>query len=104
MIFSAFLASVSQILLKKSANKKHKHIIFEYLNYHVIIGYGLLVLTMILNIIAYKNIQYKLGPILNSLTYVFVMILGVAILHERITKRKIFGIILILFGILMFNL
>ena len=48
----------------------------NFLNIQVIVGYSLLVITMFLNIIAYRNIEYKLGPIINSLTYVFVLFFG----------------------------
>ena len=79
-------------------------ILNEFLNIQVIVGYSLLVITMFLNIIAYRNIEYKLGPIINSLTYVFVLFFGVVIFHEKLSKNKIFGIILILLGIFVFNL
>ena len=40
-IFSVFISSVSQILLKTSANKKYESRIREYLNPRVIIAYGI---------------------------------------------------------------
>ena len=104
MVFSALLAGISQCFLKYSAKKKHTSILNEFLNIQVIVGYSLLVITMFLNIIAYRNIEYKLGPIINSLTYVFVLFFGVVIFHEKLSKNKIFGIILILLGIFLFNL
>ncbi len=36
---AVLLSSVSQMLLKKSAGKEHKSVIFEYLNPWVISGY-----------------------------------------------------------------
>ena len=39
---AVFVASVSQILLKQSAEIEHKNILFKFLNWRVILGYGLL--------------------------------------------------------------
>ena len=73
LIFSVFIASVSQILLKKSALMKHRSIIKEYVNPYVIGGYVLLIVSTILTIVAFSRIDYKNGPIVESLGYIFVM-------------------------------
>ena len=99
MLCSAFLASVSQILLKLSAGEAHRSKLYEYLNAKVIVSYGLLFLTMIMNIWAYQNMEYRFGPVINSLTYVFVLVLSVQFLKERFTKNKIIGVILIVTGV-----
>ena len=39
---AVFVASASQILLKQSAETEHKNIITKFLNWRVILGYGLL--------------------------------------------------------------
>ena len=51
LILSVFIASVSQILLKISANKTYSSRIREYLNVYVIFGYGLLFLSTLLTMI-----------------------------------------------------
>lgn len=99
MLLSAFLASVSQILLKLSAKGEHKNRLFEYLNPKVIIGYGLLFLTMVMNIWAYQNMEYHFGPVINSFTYVFVLALSVLFLKEKLTRNKVIGVILIVAGV-----
>ena len=76
LIFSVFIAGCSQIILKTSASKEHKSIIKEYLNFRVILGYGLMFVSTILTIMAFKNLDYKNGPIIESLGYIFVMILS----------------------------
>ena len=58
MIFGELLASVSQVLLKKSSQKEYPSFIREYLNVLVIGGYGLLVLSMIVGIFCYKGLGY----------------------------------------------
>ena len=103
MLLSSFLAAISQILLKLSAKKNHKNWRLEYINPFVISGY-LLLLTMIMNIYAYSGIDYKFGPILTTTSYIFVVILSIYILKEKLNTNKIIGISLILIGIIIFNI
>ncbi|MCI9524475.1 MAG: EamA family transporter [Erysipelotrichaceae bacterium] len=104
MVFNAFLTAVSQLLLKKSANQTHNNKLQEFLNIRVILGYGILFSTFLLNIVAYRGIEYKYGPILNSTSYAFVLLLGGLILKEKITLKKITGMMLIISGIIIFSL
>lgn len=99
---AVIVASVSQILLKKSADKQYDSIIKEYLNFNVALGYGMLIGSTILTIIAFKGIAYKNGPVIESLGYILVMIFSYIFFSEPITKKKIFGNLLILLGIFIF--
>ena len=40
---------------------------------------------------------------IESTSYIYVMILAALVLKERITKNKLLGMAMILFGILVFN-
>ena len=55
---AVLLSSVSQMLLKKSAGKEHKSVIFEYLNPWVISGYFLLAASTICVIFAFKGVGF----------------------------------------------
>ena len=99
---SVIIASFSQILLKKSAQKKHDSLIKEYLNVNVIVGYGMMVVTTLLTIMAYRGLDYKNGPIIESLGYILVMFLSLIFFGEKITKKKLLGNLLILLGIFVF--
>lgn len=101
MLLSAFFSALSQLFLKLSARKNHSKKIFEYLNFFVIAGYGLLMLTLLMNTWAYRGVEYKLGPVINATTYVFVMILSKLFLREKITPKKLVGVGLIIVGILV---
>ena len=103
-LISVTIAAFSQLLLKKSANRTHESLLKEYLNLYVIGGYGLLVVSMLLTIGAYRGLAYKNGPIIESLGYVLVMLLSGIFLKEKITARKIAGTALILVGLLVFYL
>lgn len=102
LIASVLIASCSQIILKKSASKEYSSIIREYLNVRVIVGYGMMFISTILTIFAFKGLDYKNGPIIESLGYIFIMFLSRIFLKEKITKKKIIGNSLILLGIIVF--
>lgn len=103
-IFSGVLSAVSQVLLKKSAEKKRASLIGEYMNPYVAGGYLLTGICMLLMIIAYRGIPYKYGAILESLVYVYIMILSKMFLGEKITEKKLTGNILIVIGVIVFGL
>ena len=102
---SATVASFAQVLLKKSANEKHGSVLKEYLNWKVICGYGLMFVGMFLTIFAYsKGVQYKNGPIMESIGNIWVVVLSFLFFREPITRNKVLGNALILLGILIFYL
>lgn len=101
---SVLISSISQVLLKSSANKEHGNALKEYLNPKVIIAYGMFFLATLITILAYKYVPLSLGGILESSGYIFVAVLSYFFLHETISKRKMLGLGIILLGILVFNL
>lgn len=103
-VLSVVVASFSQILLKKSALRQYPNVIREYVNLFVIGGYFMLFISMLLTIMAYAGIEYKNGPIIESLGYVLVMFLSLLFFGEKITKKKAVGTICILLGIVIFYL
>lgn len=102
LLCSVLISSFSQILLKKSANIKRTSRVREYLNVYVIIGYALMLVATLLTILAYKGLDYKEVPIIESLGYILIMLLSYIFFRERITYRKLFGNALILLGIVIF--
>lgn len=104
LLFSVFISSVSQILLKKAADKTYKDYIREYINPLVIFAYGMFFCSVILTMLALRNIPLSMQPILESAGYIFVTVMGYFFLKERIGKKKLAGIGLILLGILIFSL
>ena len=104
LIVSVLISTCSQILLKKASDMEYSSKIKEYLNWRVIVGYGIMFASTILTIIAFKGLNYKEGPIIESLGYIFILFLGNWFLQEKITKKKIIGNALILAGIAVFYL
>ena len=102
LVASVVVASLSQILLKKSAAKTYSSVIREYLNSYVIAGYGMMVLSTLLTVGGYAGLEYKNGAVVESLGFVLVMILSRLVFGEKITKKKLLGNVLILLGIFVF--
>lgn len=103
-ILSVAISSFAQILLKKSASHKYNSFIKEYLNPYVIIGYLLIFLCTFLTIYSFRGLDYKIVTIIESLGYVFVLIMSKIAFNEPITKNKIIGNSLIIIGVIIFCL
>lgn len=104
-IVSVFIASCSQILLKKSANSSSNNSkIKEYLNKYVIVAYLLLFISTLLTMYAYKKIELSTGVIIESIGYIIIAILSYFVLHEKINKKDVLGIFLIVVGIIIFSI
>ncbi|MCD4740461.1 multidrug ABC transporter [archaeon] len=104
LIIGVFIASAAQILLKKSADKKHATQLKEYLNPLVATGYAMLLVSSFLAILAMRVLDLRLIPMIESLGYIFVLGLSSIFLKEHITKTKIIGMTIIILGIIIFNL
>lgn len=103
VIFDVFIASLAQLLLKSSTNDQHRSFFTEYLNYKVILGYSIMVISLLLNIYALsKGLQIKEVSIMESLSYLFVPVLSYLTFKEKISLRKIFSIGIIMVGVIIF--
>ena len=104
MIIAELIASSSQILLKKSAGRHYSSFLKEYLNILVIAGYGMLAVSMLISIICYGGLGYMNVVVMEPIGYIIVMFLSRIFFNEKITIRKVSGMILLLAGILVFYL
>lgn len=96
------LSSVSQMLLKKAAQTEYKNVIREYLNPWVISGYVLLAMSTICVIFAFKGVDFKNGPVIESLGFPLVMLLGRIFYGEKLTGNKLIGMALIMLGVVVY--
>lgn len=103
-LFGVFISAISQVLLKKSALKKYKRPIDEYLNPLVIFAYTIFILATILTVVSYKVVPLSLGPILEATSYIYITFFGVTIFNEKMSKKRIAALVLILFGIIVYSL
>lgn len=104
LLLGTFVSAVSQVILKKAAQKTYDSKLAEYLNFPVIFAYTLFVATTFMCIIAYRVVPLSFGPVLESTSYLYVTVFGVVIFKEKITKKKIAALALILAGIAVYAL
>lgn len=103
-IFGVFISSISQIILKKSAQIDYDSKIKEYLNPRVIFAYIIFFGATLCSVWAYTVLPLSLGPILESAGYIFVAVLSWLFLKEKITKKKLLGLSVIIIGIIIYSL
>lgn len=102
LLLGTFISAVSQVILKKAAQKTYPTKAAEYLNFPVIFAYTLFVLTTFMCIFAYRVVPLSFGPVLESTSYLYVTIFGVVFFKEKITLKKVLALALILIGIAVY--
>ena len=102
ILLATFIAAISQIMLKKSAQQKHISSIKEYVNTLVICSYGLLLGTTLINVLALRFIPMALAAEMDSTGQIFVPLLSFVILKERINRQKLLGIVVIILGLIVY--
>ncbi len=103
-IISVLISSFAQVMLKVEANREHESRIKEYLNPMVIIAYGIFFLSTFLTMYALKYVPLTYSPIIEPLSYIFVPVIGVLVLKEKISKRRVLGILIMFIGIVVFSM
>jgi len=101
---AVFIASAAQILLKQSAQIEHKNMIFKFLNWRVILGYLLMLGTTVINVFAYRGVELKVTPMIESTGIIWVTFLAMFFLGERPSKRTILSILVTVIGIIVFSM
>lgn len=90
------IGSAASLFLKRASNTKELSAMIKNLNLYI--GGSLYLISAVLNIWILQYLDYSVVLPLTSLTYVWTMVLSYWILKEKITKRKIKGVIMILTG------
>lgn len=103
-LLAVFISSLSQILLKKSADIEYKNKVKDYLNIKVIMAYALFLLATLMTVSAYRIVPLSTGVALETTGYLWVSLLGMFVLKEHIGKKKVYGLLIIITGIIIFNL
>lgn len=99
LIFSVLISAFSQILLKKAALKTYSSFISEYLNPLVIGAYAIFFAAVFLDMLGLKKVPVSFIPVIESLSYVFIIIFSRLFLKEKVSRQKLIGIFVILIGL-----
>ncbi len=100
-LLSVLISSVSQIILKTSADRRYPSKVKEYFNGRVIAAYVIFFASSLLTVLAYRGVPLSMGPVLETTGYLWVTILGHLILKEKVNIRKILGLAVIVLGVVL---
>lgn len=96
LLIMTLMGSVASLFLKRASSADGiKSILFDI---NLYVGGSLYFLSAIINIWVLRYLDYSVVLPLTSLTYMWTMFLSYLILKEKITKRKVAGVILVLIG------
>ena len=104
MVINTLISSLSQIILKKSAQKKYDSKIKEYLNPLVIFAYILVFSCTLISVYVLKVVPLSMAPILEASGYIFIAILSYFFFNEKLTKEQMLGMMLIISGIVIYSI
>lgn len=102
LLIMTLLGAVASLFLKKASGAESMLELIK--NPYLYIGGGLYLSSAVLNIWILRVLDYSVVLPLTSLTYIWTMVLSYLILKEKITKKKIGGVILILIGAICVSL
>lgn len=103
-VAGVIIASFSQVLLKKGAMRPHISFIRDYLNAPVIIGYAMMFLSVLAAMFAYRGLPMMTVPIIEALGFVLVPVLSFFFFKEKFTRSKFVGIVIIIAGVIIYNI
>jgi small multidrug resistance pump len=100
-LVGALVSALAQVLLKRGALLGYSRI-RRYINIYVISGYFMMLSVTMINVWAYRGVEFKVGPVVGGMSYFFIIFLSWAIFNEKLTYKRISGAALIVAGILLF--
>lgn len=96
LVFMTVCGAVASLFLKRASGTEG---IFKmFLNINLYLGGGLYLISAVLNVYILRYLDYSVVLPLTSITYIWTMVLSYMILKEKITMKKIMGVVLILVG------
>ena len=96
LLIMTMLGSAAALFLKKASGTEGVFALIKNINLYI--GGFLYLASAVLNIWILRYLEYSVVLPLTSLTYIWTMILSYIILKEKVTMKKIGGVILILIG------
>ena len=102
LIIMTLIGAIASLYLKKASNSEGMFNIIKNINLYI--GGILYLISAILNIYILKFLDYSIVLPLTSVTYIWTMILSYFKLNEKINKKKIIGVILIIIGAILVSI
>lgn len=101
MIISSFFAALGQVGLKMGSMKLKIRLSHLIQNYELLMGLAFYGVATVVGIIALKGNDLTVLYPIASLNYVWVSLLSMKFLNEKMNKYKWLGIVLIMLGVLI---
>ena len=102
LIVMTAIGSIASLFLKKASG--NENLLKMFFNLNLYIGGGLYLLSAVLNIYVLKFLDYSVVLPLTSLTYIWTIVLSYFSLKERITVKKVLGVVLIVGGAVLVSI
>lgn len=97
LFMMTLLGSAASIFLKRASGEIS---VFRMVfNRNILIGGFLYFLSAVLNIYLLRHLEYSVVLPLTAVTYIWTLVFSSVFLKEKITKKKVWGIIFIMIGI-----
>lgn len=100
VLLMTLTGSVASLFLKKASDQGIIKVLF---NYSIYLGGSLYLFSAILNIDLLKHLDYSVVLPLTSLTYIWTLIFAKLLYKEKISVRKVFGVLLISLGAVLIS-
>lgn len=98
-------ASTGQVLMKKGAfRSRERSVLSSFFDPYVIAGYVLMLASTVTSTIALKVLPLHVTVSLLPLGYIVVVLLSVIVLSERMRRHHVWGMAIIVAGVVLFNL
>lgn len=99
ILIMTFGGALASIYLKKASS--FKNIRELIMNKNLYIGGLIYVSCAILNIVVLRKLDYSLVLPLTSITYIWTMVLASTLLKEKISRKRIIGVLIIILGVII---
>ena len=105
-VFIQFLVAYGQYHLKVGSRRLDlkKDLVFNIKNWNLIIAIILFLTTTVLSIITMRFMEFSIFYSFTALNYLFIMFLSWKILKEKFDRLRILGNVLVIVGVIIFNL
>jgi multidrug transporter EmrE-like cation transporter len=99
---SVVMAASGHVFIKKGATRTHSFI-GSFFDPFVIAGYVFMLASTVAATISLKTMPLKVTVSLQPLGFILIVLLSVVFLHERMRRHHLWGMLLILAGIVIFS-
>lgn len=103
-LFGVTIAAFSQLFLKTSANKTYTSWWRQLVNWRVILAYAVFLVSTLCSLFALRVLPLTFSGLWSAFSQLLVFTLSILVLKEKVTKRAVIGVAIIVVGIFVFAL